>query len=76
MIDLRDYICESKTSINNIKNYGKSWTTEYLPEEFKGMLENFLTGVEEGLNENAKYGDKKLVEEQLELLVKMKELLK
>lgn len=47
-------VFESITKIDNIRNYGKSWTTEYEPQKFDDMLKAFLEGVLEGLEENEK----------------------
>ena len=55
MKNINNYILESTTSNKSIQDYGKSWTTEHIPEDFNQMMMFFLKGVREGLEENKKY---------------------
>lgn len=52
MKDINIYINESTTKFSDIQNYGKSWTIEHQPEEFINMLNAFLDGTLQGLNDN------------------------
>lgn len=51
---LNAYINESQTSSKNIQNYGKSWTIEWMPDQFNEMLNFFISGLSEGLEDNLK----------------------
>lgn len=55
-IQLNEYlnIDESVTKLNDINNYGKTWTTEHDTIEFEDMIKNFLNGALAGLEENLK----------------------
>ena len=43
---------ESVTKLDDISNYGKTWTTEHDTIEFEDMIKNFLEGTLVGLEEN------------------------
>lgn len=51
-------INESVTKLDDIFNYGKTWTTEHRTVEFEDMLKKFLEGTLVGLEDNLNaYGD-------------------
>ena len=64
MKSINEYIVnESKTRLQDIENYGKSWVGEWGVEFFGNVLSSFIKGAKKGLEENKQYydGDDKFI---------------
>ena len=58
MKSINEYIVnESKTRLQDIENYGKSWVGEWGVEFFGNVLSSFIKGAKKGLEENKQYCD-------------------
>jgi len=76
MKDIKNFIVnESKTKLTDIEKYAKSWITEYEPSMFNQVLDNILSGIKKGVEENSKYYkeeyDKEEVQKALTIIINL-----
>jgi len=69
---------ESKTRLEDIENYGKSWVNEWGVEFFGNILSSFTKGMKKALDENSQYyikdeEDKKFVKRCSDFINKISE---
>jgi len=76
MKSINEYIVnESKTRLQDIENYGKSWVGEWGVDFFGNVLSSFIKGAKKGLEENKQYyeGDDKFIKRCLDFINRIEE---
>lgn len=79
MKDIVTKINESATSFSDIKNYAKSWTSEWPADKFSEIMKNIFYGLQKGVADNKKVyndeSDKSFIEESEKVLKEIEKTL-